>query len=659
MGFRALDGYVAGRVGGFGGEADGPLSSAYGSDDGASVSSVGLDDEEVLEEAELSQVIEQEYVQGADLAAEAMAQDDIDDEEAAGAGLDALEPQPDVVDAAHGSEPGLAEEEEEILEEDILEDAADDKGDGVLADAAAGLVDESGPAANPVPHKSSHGGHHASPSHATASSSTAGPGHPEGLTRDQLRSQRKAEALAQAAEIDRVLEGEADDGTCGRMRCRPHGFCSRGHCVCAAAYEGRECEHTKKLGHGLHARFDGNFVLNQKHVTDAGGIKLKTNPKAGAARQGGGHGGTHTLDAPLVDRDSAQVNRQFRNGKSTVSERRTKSVITPKLLSVMPREDFLHGVVFNRCAIVGSSGLSLLYHDGPAIDEHDVVIRFNSAPTVVKPRGRARRRAGAAAGAVSYVAHVGRKTTFRFINTQHIRFFEGREIRIQQMQSKNGLIRYFMHRNRYRKSRLHAFDTDFTQYVSSNIPFLPTGGYFAVNFAMQLCVEVNKFGFHWRPGHAIPHHYFNSEVPLEGKEKIHDYDAEHANLLHLARAGMLHISQPCAAGCEARTGIACDACAAGSTCGCGDNMPTPLSLPGFCHKKGNYTCFYRCPKGAAQCPGGPSHSRCPRTMDAFLAEEGRHAPHCAGPDDIPDKFLDGVTRGRTDLPKWMTSHYHA
>jgi len=33
-----------------------------------------------------------------------------------------------------------------------------------------------------------------------------------------------------------------------------------------------------------------------------------------------------------------------------------------------------------------------------------------------------------------------------------------------------------------------------------------------VVFALQKCVSVSLYGFHWRPGHAIPHHYFNSEV---------------------------------------------------------------------------------------------------------------------------------------------------
>ncbi len=287
------------------------------------------------------------------------------------------------------------------------------------------------------------------------------------------------------------------------------------------------------------------------------------------------------------------------------------------------------------------------------VEIDDVVIRFNSAPTVLKARRR-RRREGprpASSEGLSFVEHVGRKTTFRFINTQHIRFFEGKEIRLQQMQSKNGLFRYLLYRRRYPRSRLFAFDTDFTTYVSSNIPVLPTGGYFAVLFAIQLCRQVNMYGFHWQAGHAIPHHYFNNEVPVEGKEKIHDYDAEHVNLLHIARAGLLNISQPCVPGCEAKSRIPCLGCPAGSACGCGDNMPTPLSIPGFCHLKHNYTCYFKCPR-ASQCPGGPSSSRCPNHLLAHFEDTGQA---CARPEDVPATYKNPGSKA--SHPKWMQDVY--
>ena len=196
--------------------------------------------------------------------------------------------------------------------------------------------------------------------------------------------------------------------------------------------------------------------------------------------------------------------------------------------------------IYRRCAIVGNSGLSMIYDDGPRIDAHDAVMRFNSAPTrprksVVVPSatvplptlrfeskrrlrqqakrkqqrrrrsnsrkkpasrplttkghvrgdavvGRRGRDADATARDVvaNFPLHVGNRTTFRFINTQHIQWFEGNEVRLQQLQSKTGLFRYLQHKKEHPEARLHAFDTDFTKYVSQNIVNLPTGGYFAV-----------------------------------------------------------------------------------------------------------------------------------------------------------------------------------
>ncbi|QDZ24594.1 hypothetical protein HOP50_14g71320 [Chloropicon primus] len=453
-------------------------------------------------------------------------------------------------------------------------------------------------------------------------------------------------------DLSDVIKGVKDDGSCGvRLNCRPHGYCREGRCYCVAAFEGEECKDPKELPAGLTAKFEGNFVLNQRHVKQNKGIQIKTNPKAGHFRRGQ----THTLFAPLIEEDREKYNRNFRHGRAKKIENQRKSVITPLLLKSMPELDFLNSTVFERCAIVGSSGLSKLYQGGEEIDAHNAVIRFNSAPTYIKPRKRRVRSRGGntvrvvTTDPISYVEHVGRKTTFRFINTQHIRFFEGKEIRLQQMQSKNGLFRYLIYRKRYPHSRLYAFDTDFTSYVSSNIPVLPTGGYFAVLFAIQLCREVNMYGFHWQAGHAIAHHYFNNEVPVEGKEKIHDYDAEHANLMHIARSGLLNISQPCVPGCEAKTQIPCTTCPPGSTCGCGTNHPTPLSIPGFCHLKHNYTCYFKCPR-ASQCPGGPSSSRCPNGLLNYFMNKP-----CARPEDVPQKWQHpGSLKSH---PKWMHAVY--
>ncbi|XRB13530.1 glycosyltransferase family 29 protein [Pseudoscourfieldia marina] len=423
-----------------------------------------------------------------------------------------------------------------------------------------------------------------------------------------------------------------DDGSCDLV-CRPHGFCRNGQCICVLAYEGPDCRTPRELPSNLHSAFEGNFLLNAEHVRKVGGIGITTNPKAGEYK----HGRTHTLFAPL-SADNPVYDRKFnKSGAVGLGER---LMITPGLLKLLPDTDPLGGVVYESCAVVGSSGISLMYEDGPRIDSASAVIRFNSAPT------KATLRSGLNPdGQPDFPKHVGARTTFRFINTQHIMFFEENEMRIQQMQSKNGLLRYLQHRARHTESSIVAFDTDFTSYVSSNIPTLPTGGYFAVWFGMQVCASLHLYGFNWRPGHAIPHHYFNSEVPLGGAAKIHDYAAESTNIRVLAKEGYVHFAQPCVVGCEAESGIKCADCGAGSACVCGSNVPTPAALPGFCHMRKNYTCMYKCPRQyEKQCIGGPSGSRCPKDFDPELL-----GLRCAIDSDVPKHMFDGGS----STPRWM------
>ena len=51
-----------------------------------------------------------------------------------------------------------------------------------------------------------------------------------------------------------------------------------------------------------------------------------------------------------------------------------------------------------------------------------------------------------------------------------------------------------------------------------------------IMLALQKCTQVSLYGFHWLAGHSIPHHYFNSEVPLAGKDSIHDYAQVRGNI---------------------------------------------------------------------------------------------------------------------------------
>ena len=80
-------------------------------------------------------------------------------------------------------------------------------------------------------------------------------------------------------------------------------------------------------------------------------------------------------------------------------------------------------------------------------------------------------------------------------------------------------------------------------------------------------------------GFEIPHHYFNAEKPRKGGAAIHDYEGEFKRIVLLAKAGLVEMAEPCAAGCEAESGVPCTSCAPGGTCQCGTGMPLPVAMP--------------------------------------------------------------------------------
>eukprot|EP00976_Prorocentrum_cordatum_P026175 531066-Prorocentrum_minimum.AAC.1 len=63
-------------------------------------------------------------------------------------------------------------------------------------------------------------------------------------------------------------------------------------------------------------------------------------------------------------------------------------------------------MLFKSCAVVGSSGILLLYDRGSEIDGHDAVFRFNSAPTH------------------GFEPKVGSRTTIRLTNSRNFGFRE-------------------------------------------------------------------------------------------------------------------------------------------------------------------------------------------------------------------------------------------
>ena len=80
--------------------------------------------------------------------------------------------------------------------------------------------------------------------------------------------------------------------------------------------------------------------------------------------------------------------------------------IREQLNVMLPPTDVLHGRFYHRCALVASAGVLLRSHLGETIDAHDMVMRFNAAPTK------------------GYEHYVGKKTTYRISNGEHLGFRE-------------------------------------------------------------------------------------------------------------------------------------------------------------------------------------------------------------------------------------------
>lgn len=71
-----------------------------------------------------------------------------------------------------------------------------------------------------------------------------------------------------------------------------------------------------------------------------------------------------------------------------------------ELYKLVPAKDPTRSKVYSSCALVGNSGVMLVAKQGKAIDAHDMVFRFNGAPTK---------------GLEEYV---GSRTDFRLVNSK-------------------------------------------------------------------------------------------------------------------------------------------------------------------------------------------------------------------------------------------------
>jgi hypothetical protein len=228
--------------------------------------------------------------------------------------------------------------------------------------------------------------------------------------------------------------------------------------------------------------------------------------------------------------------REVEFGISKLMVRRSKRRMSPvtkvthALLRALPDKDPTDSRVYATCAIVGSSGILLRYKRGPEIDAHDLVFRFNSAPT----RG--------------FEEHCGRKTTHRITNSRNFAYREfPSEIDMQHMRSPSNIEALVAHKKKHPRTRLFGIHTDFINYMDASLDFLATSGLFGIFIAMHKCASIDVYGFQVHSRHGVQYHYYNpKDKPAnEGRD-----DTEFEVIKALADARLFKFAEPCILECH-------------------------------------------------------------------------------------------------------------
>uniref|UniRef100_A0A6T7WP01 EGF-like domain-containing protein n=1 Tax=Pyramimonas obovata TaxID=1411642 RepID=A0A6T7WP01_9CHLO len=311
--------------------------------------------------------------------------------------------------------------------------------------------------------------------------------------REAQREQLKKQVLAASSEADRGVE------TC--EMCRWHGMCTfDGNCICAALWSGKSCEsltefHRPKAMENFKEPYSlHDFIMTSRNLENQSSIWVARNP-----------------------------------GKPD-SEKTKIADVTRTLLKALPEEDPLSGILFKSCAVVGSSGILLLYDHGDEIDNHDAVFRFNSAPT----RG--------------YESKVGSRTTVRLTNSRNFGFRENPTEQVyQHMRVAAGLNKMLNHRRRQPHLQLYGMHPKFHSYVDESFNFLATSGLVGVVIALHKCAKVELYGFQVHPRHGVQYHYYSeADAPAnEGRD-----DVEWLAVKALVSAGLVSFGEPCIIECH-------------------------------------------------------------------------------------------------------------
>jgi len=327
------------------------------------------------------------------------------------------------------------------------------------------------------------------------------------------------------------------------LQCGKHGFLAGdGTCRCTVMYAGRDCQHGYAFTWQLYTRFDkvekrtperrkfngeywGSYILSQDSLL--GG--LYPGPQ-------NWHGQELKLGLQYRDLTSGkQEHQHIHLGRAD-----------DQLFQALPDTDVVGGRVYNQCAIVGSSGSLLNFQLGRAIDRHDMVLRFNGAPTK------------------GFEKHVGSRTTFRLVTTPFLTYNEIGETVLHAPRSEK-VVQAYRSRSRFaalnKKAPLYLLDPGFLAWQASSVlEWQPTVAWTGIMLAMQICRRVDLYGLMVAEPEGSPYHYFDTCTnPASVRAKAETDIREWTLMRSFKDLDLLHFMEPCVVECRASDEL-CMAC---------------------------------------------------------------------------------------------------
>eukprot|EP00850_Spirogloea_muscicola_P003501 SM000014S00289 [mRNA] locus=s14:418149:421769:- [translate_table: standard] len=289
-------------------------------------------------------------------------------------------------------------------------------------------------------------------------------------------------------------------------QCSGHGLMdATGACVCNLLFSGDDCQEPKTFADLTLTPYQGSLLFTRGALTSAvANVEAQGPPSTG--------------DSPRQQDHLTEMVKQLTKSQQL------------ELTSLLPPHNPLEGLSHRSCAIVGSSGSLLLGDYGAEIDEHDVVIRFNGAPTQ------------------GYQEQVGSKTTYRLNNVEFAGFQENNETVIHHVWLRNAkaeIRTLLLFKRAFPSTYLITFDLSFLSHIVRSLALVPSIGWVGIMFALQ---RVDIYGFFLLPKHGFKYHYYNDIGSTKGVDE-NLLKEEFLTADDLANDELLFFGEPCTFDC--------------------------------------------------------------------------------------------------------------